>query len=354
MSNTNTNENTQETPMNAPTTLARAEEAAAKHADAGTGTLGMMLVLTFDGVEVSVGDAVRIAAEVDLDADDLPTLRDRGAVRKALNDLGIYPSARHGGKGSSEAAQATGDDSCLRYSSVSGTKGDVIYSIHQESVDRTGAMPRVVQDGEMQRLCYFAEKKRLEVYEPLLRAEIMTRFGHFRGAYKSDSVRSFASKSLDKVQAVKLAGSTWFVPAGGEDTVAKLRSFFRKLGTGVSFVAVAIMDEPVTREEVRHNASASVVREVESLQRELFGHGERRAKGTRVRNGTVTTILDKGRDLREKLRTLRTLLGLEVSTVESKLAELDKGVRSFLDENAQAEAKRLQEAAAAAAAKKGG
>jgi hypothetical protein len=353
----NTNDtNTQETAMNAPapvtSPLARAEAAAAKHAAAGTGQLGTMLVLTFDGIEVAVTEAVRIAQEVDLDADDLPTLRDRGAVRKALQSVGIYPSARHSGKGQSEAHQAVADDTCLRYSAVSAEKGDVLFSIQQERVDRSGPLPRVIQEGEAQRCCYFAEKRELVVYQDLLKPEIISAFDHFRGAYKSDSVRSFAAKILDKVKAVKLAGSTWFVPAGAEDTVAKLRAFFRAIPNGgVSFVGVTIMDEPTSREEVAYNASTAVVKEVEGLQRELFGHNERRDGGTRVRDRTVESILGRGRELREKLRTLRTLLGLEVSTVESKLAELDKGVRTFLDENAAAEAQRLRDAAAKAAAK---
>jgi hypothetical protein len=343
--------------MNAPaptTPIAKAAAAAAKHAAAGTTALGQMVVLTFAGMEIDQAQAAQLATEADLTADDLPDLRDRGAIRKALQyRLGIYPSARHNSKAETPASAAAGEGACLRFSSVSGEKGDVIFTIFKEEVQSIGGQDTIVQRGEVQRMAYFAEKRQLKVYEPLLRTEMMAAFSEYQAKYKSDSIRTFASRTLDRVGAVKFAGSCWFVPTGGEETVAKLIAFVRKLDPSNAAVAVAILDEPVSRAEVRVNASASVLKDVEALQLALFGHAERRDQGTRVRDNTVNTILDKGRELREKLRTLKTLLGLEVSTVEAKLTELDKGVRTFLEKNAQAEAQRLKDAAAKAAAQKG-
>ena len=114
----------------------------------------------------------------------------------------------------------------------------------------------------------------------------------------------------------------------------------------MSFVAITIMDEPASREDVTFNAAGAVKKESAALLAELAKHEERQAQGTLVKDDTVNAVLEKGRELREKLRTLRTLLGLEVSEVEEQLGELQTNVVAFLDRNAAAAAKRAEDAAA--------
>lgn len=313
----------------------RAAEAAKAHRAKGTGILGSLVVVRFDGVEIPVGEAERLAEGAGLDKAKLPRVQDRGAIRKALHALGIQPSARHGGKGTSPAAQAAGEGACLRYSRVSATGGDVVYSIREERVEQAeGELPRIVDGGERQRLCYFASERRIQVYMGLLREEIQREFGHWRGAYKSDSIRAFLERALDDdaVKGVKFAGSTWFVPSSeaADDRIARLRKFCREV-PGITWTAVVIVDEPGGKEDVMVSARQSVEADMADLQARLAEIERRRKDGVEVRDTTAERILDDGRALREKLRTLKTLLAVEGRSVEEKLSDLDTAVRKFLE-----------------------
>jgi hypothetical protein len=244
MTNTNTNDTT-ENPMNAPLsnlesrTAAAAQQLAAKGAD----SLGHLVTFHFSGLEMPVSEAVQYAQEADLVADDLPDLRDRSAVRKALTEVGIHPSARHNSKAETAASQAAGEASCYRYSSVKGEGGDELYQVFEEREEATG----VVQVGEVQRLIYRAAERKLEVTQPLLRHELEAAFSKWRGAYKSDSIRTLAARTLARVGATKLAGTTWFVPptVEADEVLSKLRTFVRKLDPShVEFLAHGRAEHP--------------------------------------------------------------------------------------------------------------
>jgi hypothetical protein len=88
------------------------------------------------------------------------------------------------------------------------------------------------------------------------------------------------------------------------------------------------------------------VKEAGQLLAELSKHEANADGGQRVRANTVERVLDKGRDLRERLRTLKTLLGLEVTQVEEQLGQLQSNVQTFLDRIAADEARRAADAAA--------
>lgn len=338
--------------MNAPLSNVekKAQRAAAKHQAKGASTIGHVVTFVFTGLEMPVGTAVQYAQESDLNADDLPELRDRSAVRKALSEVGIYPRARFGGTRDSAADQAAGESSCYRYSSVKGENGDELFQVFEERAEAAG----IVQAGEVQRLVYRGEERKLEVLQPLLKAELEAAFNKWRGAYKSDSIRTLVSRSLARVGATKLVGSAWFVPPSDEASrvIANLRTFSRKLDQeAVSFLALPLLDEPAAREDIQVSASSTVCKEAEHLLAELQKHEERFKDGTRIRQKTVDGVLGRGRELRERLRTLKTLLGVEVTQVESQLDTLQTNVQTFLDKLAADEAQRAQDAARKAGAK---
>jgi len=310
----------------------QAAEAAEAHQAKGTACLGTLLVIRSEGIEIPVTDAEDLARDAGLPVRHLPRMRERSAITKALHQLKITASARHGGE-----SDETGSSSCLRYSRVPCAGGDVIYSVQEERVEQvSGGLPRVIPGGEVQRLAYFAKDRRLEVYQDLLREEIKEAYAYWKGAYKSDSIRSFLGLCLDDVKAVKFAGSTWFVPQSQESTdmVDRLRRFSREVvakgGGGLTYTAVQIMDEPGGKEDLLVSSRTSIEAEMDQLVKRLADCEKRKADGVQVRDGTVDRILDDGRVLREKLRSLATLLNLESKSVTDKLEDLDKGVRALL------------------------
>lgn len=317
---------------------ALAMKAVDRHVKAGTTILGTLLVIRFEGCEVSAVDAEHVINDVGLNVDHMPDVRDRSALRKALHSLGIMPAARHGRKGSKKGQVVTDEDSCLRYSRVT-KEGTILVSIRKERVtqDKYGD-PTIVDEGEVQRITYDVGKRELVVHRELLRQDIKDQYSHWRGAFKSDSIRNFVNKTLScYTRAVKFAGSTWFVPhsASGEDTIDKLRQFSRKLpSAGISFTAVQILDEPGGKSDLVHSARQAVEEEMKGLAERLANAKERRKEGVKVRDSTVEQILDEGRELREKLRTLEQILNMESRTVKSHLDQLQAGVEEFLLEDA--------------------
>lgn len=296
----------------------------------------MLVVIRSDGVEAPVQEVRELVREVGLEEASLPIMRDRGAVAKALHSLKVMPAARHrAAREEDENGDGGEDTTCLRYSRVNAPGGNAVFSIRRERVEHVeGGLPQIVDDGEVQRLAYFAESKTLEVLRgDLLKDELQAAYAHYLGSYKSDSIRSFVDQTLADAGAIKFAGSTWFIPEsdGARDTLPRLRKFCRGLPSGgMTILAVAVMDEPGGKGDLVVSARASVESELAALQKRLGDCEARRKQGVNVKGDTMDKILEEGRELREKLRTLATLLDLESRGVAEKLDELDVGVRAFL------------------------
>ena len=265
-----------------------------------------------------------------------PQLQARGAVRKALADLGIRSDSKHSKKGKqgdrvlfTRRLDAKDDESL--------TAGDFSIVVLEETYEPRAKGGVETVHHEVQRVRYDSTAKQIGLETDLFATEIKAGFRKYGQAYTGTDIARVIANLIEHGHGflVRESGGVYLVPSGNQISDAAKALCDTIPGAKLTRWELFDFEGGEQHVQAREMAGVSIRRELAALRADLE-ETAKRAKDPTLRTGTVARRIQTVKTLKVRVQTYRELLGLEDAKLKEGLNECLRAAKKIMDANVEA------------------
>lgn len=266
-----------------------------------------------------------------------PRLQARGALRKALEDLGIRSGSS---RRKTKRTQTNNGRTILARrldakDDLSIPAGDFVMVLVEEDLDRSGDKA-ALDWHEIQRITYSSALRTIQFSTRELVQEISQGFADYGLTYKAAEVAACLKSMIEYGHGIvaRESGGVYFVPRQHVSVAAAAEKLCSSI-QGALFVRFPVLAGAAgssQQNQTREMVGSALRKELENLREDLLAMQEqaRDPDTASLRGSTIKKRLDRYRVLRHKAVTYRELLGIEDQKIKDEINRMAQAARELL------------------------